>query len=90
MAERHQGRVVRVEVTGSECRSKERMLDLLLAEMDGVTAHHYDQTTRTLVAYVDDITADEDSLKRALVTSGMYPLRATSIGDPIEGDLNAC
>lgn len=90
MAEHYRGRVMRLELSGASCQSKERMLGALLDEVDGVTAYYYDTDTCTLTAYVDHFVLDEDDLLRAVIASGLFPVTSRVVSEASEGDTHAC
>jgi hypothetical protein len=90
MAELHHGRVMRIELGGAGSDAKERLLDHMLSEMDGITAHHIDPVSRTLTAYVDHTLADEDDIIRALIASGMFPVKTREVGHHEEDDTRVC
>ena len=90
MAELYAGRVVRMPLGGTTFRSKERLLESALSSLEGVSAFFIDCDEGILTAYVDDINADEDDIVRALVASGMYPMRGSNPNSRNEGGSSVC
>lgn len=90
MAERFKGRVVHFYTNGSECPSKEKLLSHLLEKVEGVTAHHYDPQSKVLTAYIQEETADESAIVRALMTAGMYPVGAFDVGAEKKDNAHGC
>lgn len=90
MGQLYRGRVVRIAIGGAASAHKERLLDHLLTEMDGVTAHFIDLDAGTVTAYFDNLLTEEEDIMRALVASGLYPVRADEIGGHNKDGSNAC
>ena len=72
MAEICAGRVVRVPLGGSAFRSEEHLLESALSSLDGVSTFFIDYDEGIVTACVDDVSADESDIIRALSTSGTY------------------
>lgn len=89
MAEQYNGRVVRMQLGGSQSPSSERMLRELLKEAHGIDAFSLDRDAAILIAYLG-ATADERDLTRVLTMSGMYPLGSTEMTAAEKGEEHAC
>lgn len=90
MGQLYTGRVIRMPLGSLACRSKAPLLEATLSSIVGVSAFFINCEEGVLTAYVDDITANEASLVRALVASGMYPMGNFNWSTRSEGDSRAC
>jgi len=90
MGQLYKGRVIRMPLGSMACEAKAPLLEAALSSIVGVSAFFINCEEGVLTAYVDDIGADETSLVRALVASGMYPMEDFNWSVRSEGDSRAC
>jgi hypothetical protein len=89
MAECCAGRVVRVPL-GAAFRSKKRLLESALSSLDGVSVFFIDYDEGMVTACVDDVSADESDIVRALAASGTYCMSGPDSNNRSEDGSRVC